>query len=115
MTPFSQDEINRIMRLFFIGLFGMIAWFSNHLFHGRRLPIGRLVGGLLGAMIASISVVGLVYSVNTSPSVELLFGVSGIVGWIGGNSLARIFDLMEQKMRDTLGLEEDKNESDGAI
>ena len=98
MSPFSPDEVGRLWKLVIVGIFGMLAWFANHLFHGRRLPIGRLFGGLLGAMIASMSVVGILHSVIPSPSVELMFGVSGVVGWVGGNSLARIFDLLERKL-----------------
>ena len=102
MGPFSPEEIGRLWKLAIIGVFGMLAWLSNYLFHGRKLPIGRFIGGMTGAMIASMSVVGVLHSIIPHPSVELTFGIAGIVGWVGGNSLARIFDMLEKRLYQVL-------------
>jgi len=109
VTPMSQEELNRLAKLLFVGLFGTLAWVANHLFHGKKLPLGRFIGGLLGSLIASMSMVGLLHIAYQSPSIELQFGIAGIVGWAGGNSLARVFEALENRLYDIIsGDEEDE-------
>lgn len=106
MHVFTDKELTDIARLLITGLFGVVAWAARSFLAEEPIKLGRFIGGLLGAWVASTSVVGLLHVVVAHPSVELLFGVAGTVGWIGGNVLGKIADLAEDYLRKRLGLDE---------
>lgn len=61
------------------------------------LTVINIMAGAIGAGIASVTVVSLLISTGRV-SDSLAIGISGIVGWLGGNVLAAVASTLEMKI-----------------
>lgn len=77
----------RIITALWASLIGTLAWLARVLSAADDLPpLRRLIGGLLGAAIATFSTGTLAIEyLNADPF--LIVGFAGPIGWLGGDAL----------------------------
>lgn len=74
-----------------------LAWMARTLRNNEPVGPLRLIGGVMGASIASFSFGAIVLEFFDVSNMFLL-GVSGVVGWIGGDVLAALATFLERKL-----------------
>lgn len=79
------------------GVVAGLAWTARTLSAGEPIGPLRMLGGVLGASIASFSF-GAIVSEYSEVGNLFLLGASGVVGWLGGDVLAALASFLERRL-----------------
>lgn len=103
--PFSPDELNVLFVLLFCAVVAALSWLGKSLSgaeQGQPFIWARLIGGMLGAAITAFCFGALAIELwGVSPLIAI--GLSGPIGWGGGELMAGVAKSIAKRASDSVG------------